>query len=397
MAAAAGGALSALHEVVGHEGARASLARAHGAQGLPAALLLHGLRGIGKQRLALWVGQLLLCDSPGDGGPCGACRACRMALALEHPDLHWYFPLPRPKGVAGDRLADALESARNEALAELRQEPVRASQADELRGLYLGLIQGLRRKAHMRPSAGAVQVFVIADAEYLVPQEASPEAANALLKLLEEPPAGARFILTSSEPGRLLPTIRSRSVPLHLAPLPLERVAAFLESHAGVDGRTAAWAAQLGQGSIGRALGFVPQGEREPGPLEALRRDALALVEAALADGRGPSFALALSQSSARARSLVELFAFVEDWIRDLAAVTSSAEEKVISQDVLPHLRQLATSRRLDPSALAAALPALEEARELARANVNPQLVVYGVLRRLRRSVRPTLPGHGGA
>jgi DNA polymerase-3 subunit delta' len=318
-----------------------------------------------------------------------------MAVGLEHPDLHWYFPLPRPKGVAGDRLADALESARNEALAEARQEPLRASQGDELRGLYLGLIQGLRRKAHLRPSLGEVQVFVIADAEYLVPQEASPEAANALLKLLEEPPSGTRFILTSSEPGRLLPTIRSRAVPLHLAPLPGDRVAAFLVAEAGVDERTAAWAAGLSQGSIGRALGFLPQ-EDEAGPLESLRRDALGIVEAALAEGRAPGFALALAQTSARARSLVELYSFVEEWLRDLAAVASGVEEEVISQDALPRLRDLAAARSLDPSAVAAALPALEEARELSRANVNPQLVVSGLLRRLRRALRPAASPSGG-
>ena len=384
--------MSALHAVVGHQDVRASLARAHLARSLPAALLLHGLRGIGKQRLALWTGQLTLCEAPSADGPCGGCRACRMAVTLEHPDLHWYFPLPRPRGLSGDRLADALEAARIEALAEIRAEPVRASQADELRGLYLGLVQGLRRRVHMRPSVGAVQVFVIADAEYLVPQEASPEAANALLKLLEEPPAGTRFILTSSEPGRLLPTIRSRSVPLHLAPLPAAQVAAFLVSHVGVDEPRATWAAGLGQGSIGRALGFLPNEDDGPGPLESLRREALGIVEAALADGWGPAFTVALAQTSSRARSLVELFAFMEDWLRDLAAVASGCEEKVISQDALPHLRRLAAARSLDPSAVASAMPALEESRELARGNVNPQLVVSGLLRRLRRTLLSTAP-----
>ncbi len=388
--------MNALHAVVGHEDVRASLARAHRAQGLPAALLLHGLRGIGKQRLALWAGQLMLCEAPQDTGPCGGCRSCRTAVGLEHPDLHWYFPLPRPKGVAGDRLADALESARNEALAEMRVDPLRASEGDELRGLYLGLIQGLRRKAQLRPSRGSVQVFVIADAEYLVPQEASPEAANALLKLLEEPPSGTRFILTSSEPGRLLATIRSRAVPLHLAPLPRDRVAAFLVSEAGVDEPTAAWAAGLSQGSIGRALGFLPQEGGAAGPLEALRRTALGIVEAALAPGRAPGFALALAQASGQARSVVEMYSFVEEWLRDLSAVASGAEEKVLSQDELPRLRQLAAARSLDPSAVAAALPALEEARELSRANVNPQLVVSGLLRRLRRALGPAVPVSGG-
>ncbi|MDP2956220.1 MAG: hypothetical protein Q8N53_07355 [Longimicrobiales bacterium] len=384
-----------LHAVVGHDGVRRSLARAHHAKVLPASLLLHGLKGVGKQRLALWTAQLQLCERPEPEGPCQACRACRMALSLEHPDLHWYFPVARPKGASGDRLADALESARIDALVEFRAQPVRASQGDELRGLYLGLMQGLRRRAQIRPSMAQAQIFIIADAEYLVPQEASPEAANALLKLLEEPPAGSRFILTSSEPGRLLPTIRSRVVPLHLAPLPSGVVAEFLQRHAGVDEPTARWAAVLGQGSIGRALGFLPEGD-EPGRLESQRREALGLVEAALADGRSAGHALALSYPSSGARSLVALFAFVEEWLRDLAAVSSGAEDRVLSQDALPHLRQLAAAKRVDPSALAASLPALEEARELARGNVNPQLVVSGLVRRLRRSLRPAAPASGG-
>ncbi len=377
----------ALHDVVGHEDIRRSLARAHHEHMLPSALLLHGLRGVGKQRLALWLAQLQLCAAPTPEGPCQECRACRLALALEHPDLHWYFPLPRPKGVSGDRLADALETARIEALAEIRAQPVRASQGDELRGLYLGLIQGLRRRAHVRPSMSDAQVFIIAEAEYLVPQESSPEAANALLKLLEEPPAGTRFILTSSEPGRLLPTIRSRAVPLHLAPLPPDVVASFLRDHAGVDEDTARRAAFLGQGSIGRALGFLPDGE-DPGPLESLRREALLLVESALADGRSPGFLRALAYAPSGARSLVEVFAFVEDWLRDLAAVAAGAEEMVLSRDALPRLRELAGASNLAASAVADALPALEEARELARGNVNPQLVVSGLVRRLRSSLK---------
>jgi DNA polymerase-3 subunit delta' len=381
--------MTEMHALVGHEEIRASLVRAHGAAGLPAALLLHGLRGVGKQRLAHWIAQLQVCERPDPRGPCGACRPCRLALALEHPDIHWYFPLARPKGVGGDRLADALEVARSEALAELREQPLRPSRADELRGLYLGLVQGLRRRAHITPTMARVQVFIIADAEYLVPQESSPEAANALLKLLEEPPGGSRFILTSAEPGRLLPTIRSRSIPIHVSPLPVETVARFLEEQRGADAATARRAAGLGQGSIGRALGFLPDGD-EPGPQEAMRREALTIVEAALVDSVAAGWSTALGYSPAGARSLVELFAFVEEWVRDVAAVAAGADGSVRSQDELPRLRELVRAAGAASADVAGALPAVEEARELARGNVNPQLIVAGLVRRLRRSLRPT-------
>jgi DNA polymerase III subunit delta' len=384
--------MTEMHPVVGHREARRTLARAHGAAGLPAALLFHGLRGVGKQRLALWLAQLQVCESPANDGPCGRCRPCRLALALEHPDIHWYFPLPRPKGVAGERLVDALEAARADALAEVREQPLRPSQGDELRGLYLGLMQSLRRRAQSRPSMAPVQVFIIADAELLVPQESSPEAANALLKLLEEPPSATRIVLTSSEPGRLLPTILSRSVPFHLSPLPGEEVAAFLRERCGVDEGLAAWAASLGQGLIGRAMGFLPDGDR-PGPLETLRRDALELVECALAEGHAAAFSAALEQSPAGARGLVELFTFAEEWLRDLAAVAAGAEDNVLNRDTMERLRSAANRASLAPEDVARGFPAVEEARELARGNVNPQLIVSGLLRRLRRSLRTSRAG----
>ena len=116
-----------LHDVVGHGDILSSLARAHASQGLPSALLLHGMRGVGKQRTALWLGQLQTCEAPDASGPCGACKSCAFALGLEHPDVHWYFPLARPKGVSGDKLGDALESARIDALADQRAQPLRPS------------------------------------------------------------------------------------------------------------------------------------------------------------------------------------------------------------------------------------------------------------------------------
>jgi len=369
-----------LHPIVGHEKARESLAGAHARHVLPAALLMHGARGVGKQRLALWLAQLLVCERP-DVGPCGTCAPCRMAMSLEHPDIHWYFPLARPKGASGDKLVDALEDARQEALRQMRQEPLRASHSEEVRGLYLGMAKHIRARAHKRPVMAAGQVFIIGEAELLVPQESSPEAANALLKLLEEPPGNARFILTSSEPGRLLSTILSRTVPLHLTCLPDEDVAEFLEREAGVEPELASWAARLGHGSPGRALGFLPDGE-EPGPLEALRQRALEIVTAATAPRRSAGYTLALGFPPAGARSLTALFAFVEEWLRDLAAVATGAD--ALNEDARQTLERRIGEAGLAPFDLARAFGSVQRARELALANVNPQLVVSGLVRDLQ-------------
>jgi DNA polymerase-3 subunit delta' len=319
-----------------------------------------------------------------------------MAASLEHPDIHWYFPLPRPKSAAGDRLVDALEEARLAELADLRESPLRVSHSDELRGIYVGTVRSIRAEAYKRPVMAPGPVFIVGEAELLVSQEASPEAANALLKLLEEPPGGARFILTTSESGRLPPTIPSRTVPLHLGPLPTREVADFLEREAGVDPKIAVWAAGLGQGSIGRALGFLPADE-EPGPLEALRRRAFEIVTATVGARASAGHALALTFPPAGARVLVELFGFVEEWLRDLAAVATGARGAVLHRDSLPELDRLVASGGFTGHQVAGAFPRIERARELALANVNPQLVIDGLVRDLRRAFARARPAEAPA
>lgn len=376
-----------LHPVMGHERLRTALQTAHERDALPTSLLLHGPRGVGKQHLALWLARLTVCERPGPGeGPCDRCGPCRMALGLEHPDIHWYFPLPRPKGLSADRLADRLESDRHAELAEIRAEPIRPSWSDELRALYLGTVSNIRRAASKRPSMADGPVFIVGQAESLVPQEASPEAANALLKLLEEPPGDARIILTSSEPGMLLSTIRSRTVPLHVPPLPLDQVQAFLESNLGVEPQIARWASTLGQGSPGRALAFLPDGD-DLGPLEALRRRAYQLVMSAIDPDPAAAYEIAISFPSSGARMLIDLFGFVEEWLRDLAAAAAGADELVLNQDARSRLQRHVSSAKIIPPYVPQALPSVARARELARGNVNPQLIVSGLVRDLRRAL----------
>ena len=382
-----------LHPLWGHTKIKAALARAHTRGSIPASLLIHGFRGVGKQRFALWMGQLLTCESPTADGPCDACQSCHLSTRIEHPDLHWFFPLPRPKGASSpERLADALEVARGAALAELRENPLAAPQTDGPRGLYLAMAQTLRRRAQRRPSMGERQVFIIGEAEFLVPQESSPEAANALLKLLEEPPSRTIFILTSSERSKILPTIRSRTVHLHLPPLANTDVQRFLEDVAEVDAKTAARTARLSQGSIGRALGFLPDGE-EPGRLEQLRKDSFSLLEAAVSGGRGDAFVTSLGFPSWGARTLQDLLSFLEEWLRDLAASAAGASEQVLNHEEAEMLDRIATERLTHPVRIAGAVAAVEEARLMAAGNVNPQLIISGLLQELREALQGSETG----
>lgn len=145
----------------------------------PPALLIHGRRGIGKHALALNFAQGLLCESPPeDSLPCGRCASCRYAIAGQHPDL-LRLELSEFDSEEGEFIAvDTIAIARIRTLIDFVQ------------------ITSHRQRA---------KVAVIAPAERM-----NPQAANALLKTLEEPPPRTYLILVADQPGRLPATIRSR-------------------------------------------------------------------------------------------------------------------------------------------------------------------------------------------
>jgi DNA polymerase III subunit delta' len=381
-----------LPPLLGHDDARRALAAAHGAGQLPSSLLLHGPPGVGKQRTALWLAQLQLCTAAAAAEPCGQCQACRMVDRLEHPDLHWFFPLPRPKGVGVDRMGDALEEARAAELAARRADPLRPTVADGLAGLYLAHVHVLLRTAAARPAMGSRKFFIIGDAEALVPQESSPEAANALLKLLEEPPADTTLVLTAAEPDVLLPTIRSRLLTLRLRPLADDDVARYLVQHAGLDAAAAARAARLGQGAIGRALAFARR-DGQDAPLEQIRIAARDLLGAALQADPGTRLAAALAASPAGARgTFSDTLEFLTVWLRDLAAAATGAEEVLVNADSAAWLRAAAAGHPAAAAGVPAAIHEVQQTIQLTQLNINPQLALAGLLRRIRRHLVPQIP-----
>ena len=136
--------------LTGNEDLRIRLRQAAVRGSLPQSLLLHGPVGVGKQRLGLWLGAMLLCEADPEARPCGNCRSCRLADSLQHPDIHWFFPLERPKGPP-DKLRQKLEEARLEELEERRNDPLRAGEPNPAASIYLAAIAQMRAMAAKRP------------------------------------------------------------------------------------------------------------------------------------------------------------------------------------------------------------------------------------------------------
>jgi DNA polymerase-3 subunit delta' len=187
------------------ESLKARLAR------LPHALLLHGPRGVGKLELAERMVQFLLCEHADTAQrPCGRCDACRWYLAGNHPDVRRV----EPEAVA-KQPAEAGEEEGAE--AGTRESPARRSKPSII--ITVDQVRELADFLNLRSHRGGVRVALVHPAE-----EMNANAANALLKGLEEPPAGAMFILVSHRPARLLPTVRSRCVAIPV-PIPARDVA----------------------------------------------------------------------------------------------------------------------------------------------------------------------------
>lgn len=189
---------------------------------LPHALLLHGPQGVGKLQLAERFAQFLLCEARERGTvPCGGCDGCRWFVAGNHPDLRFV----EPEAIARQAAIEDSEGTQKQ-----KGKPSVEIRIEQIRGLADFLNIGSHR--------GGRRVAIVHPAEAM-----NAHASNALLKSLEEPPAGAFFLLVSHRPSRLLATIRSRCVP---APVPLPGAGAAL-----------AWLEALGVREGARRLAFA--------------------------------------------------------------------------------------------------------------------------------------------
>lgn len=225
-----------LPPLIGHEGVRTRLAGAHASGKLPQALLLAGPRGVGKQRLALWLAQLLQCEARGQE-PCGECRPCRLVASLQHPDVHWFVPVELSKrgssGSDADKQIDLVADALAEEMAARREQPLYAPVVG-LASHPVASVRLLLRRLALTPAMGTRKVFIVGDAERLIPQLGTEVAANALLKALEEPPADSVIMLTAADPNALLPTVLSRVVLVRVARIADSAVTAFAQQTLGI-------------------------------------------------------------------------------------------------------------------------------------------------------------------
>lgn len=316
-------------QIIGHERQKNILRRALASGRLAHAYLFAGPEGVGKRLMALAVARTLFCESRTG---CGECVACRKLDHRNHPDLH----VLEPDG------------------SSIKIEQVRAIQRD----------------LSLRPVEGGRKVCLIESAEAM-----TTAAANALLKTLEEPRGDTLLILLSSQPQRLLETIRSRCQTLQFPRQPVELIRERLQTQLGVADAEAHVLAALSEGSFKKAFGKDRQLYLED------RRTLLKTLTALSAGSILPTleFAEQLAGDKANLPDILEIF---QAFYRDVLLTLHGRDvNELVNLDLGEKVHRVAG--RESVSNVLGKLEALKGARWQLERNLNPQLVMEVLLLRL--------------
>lgn len=276
--------------LLGQEKAKKLLIKSQSNKRMGHAFLFRGPAGVGKKRTALTFGAYINCLSPTQQDACGHCASCVKFKSGSHPDLM----VIEPEGVA----------------------------------IKINQIRSLKRSLAFPPFEARYRVVILTDTHTM-----RREAANSLLKTLEEPPPNTILILTAADAGKILPTIVSRCQEIPFFALPYKAVARKISQEEGVDMETALTIAALVEGSLGGAIFLLKTN------LLALRREIITALIRHHADGpESVEVIFNIAEKSANLKdNLPDLFNLLRIWFRDLILYhTGASEDMLINRDLLP-------------------------------------------------------------
>ena len=366
--------------VIGQDRVKRILLAALRAGRLPHAYLFYGADGVGKDAMALELARVLHCERNGTAA-CGVCPSCERAANGTHPDIRIVVPLPVGKN----------ESSDDDPLAKLNETDLRAVQ-DELREkasnpyhrvsvpratiIKINSIRDVRRESTMSTFDGRRRVYIISPADAM-----GDEAANTLLKTLEEPSGDCMLILATSRRDALLPTILSRCQNVRFDPLTEGDLMEALIERNSLDQETAGFVARLANGSYTAALGLLAE--------ETLQERAFvpSFVRHVLGGSVLPLIEDVERFAAARDRVAVERFlALLLMWFRDAMVMTRGG--RIINVDQEEDLRRF--TARFPQADLLRAMADIERALSLVGRNVYIKLILLQLSVQLRRTIATT-------
>jgi len=344
--------------------------------------LLHGPEGSGKEAIALALAQTFLCERRGqtdsndlfaapqpNDWACGQCSSCKRVAELTHPDVHVVIP----------RAASAGEAEITEVLRSLATQPLNRTRPWENAFILIDDVRELKRTFATSSYEGRGSVALLFEAQRL-----KAESANALLKLLEEPPAEKYFVLTANSLESLLPTIISRCQPIAVAAPRHAELVEILQTQHNVAPERVHFVASIANGNLRYALELLDD------DLEGRRKLAVEYLRMAFKFNKPVEqveFLNQLVEENDR-RALQQLLQFCLSWLRDAYVLKcSGAEQQILNTDFRAALLEL--NKNLPQFDFDRVLEEIEYAITCLERYVQPWLVLMVLLQRIRQLSRP--------
>jgi len=356
---------------------------------LPNAFLFYGNEGVGKDAIAIQTAKILNCSeinladniTKNDIDSCDKCDNCIKFNKLLHLNFKMVFSLPRGKGEKehddspiAKLSSDEIEEIKSELniKSQNHYHKINITAAREIRIIS---IRELKKLSSLSMTEGYFKIFLISDADKL-----NEEAANSLLKILEEPPAKTLFILTTSRKESILPTIISRCQELYFDNLSTEEIRNGLIQYFEFNEKDAKLYSQLASGSFSQALKLTNK------EFVTMREDVVNFLRLILSNKFSEIYVKIDSLVSENDKTEIQIFlSMILVWIRDIFLIKEGLQEKILNMDQYDALKSF--NNKLPHADLYSSVNAIEEAINLINRNVNLQLIFYSLIINLRKFI----------
>lgn len=319
--------MGSFKDVVGHKDILKYISSAVENNRVSHAYILNGERGSGKKMLANLFAMTLLCET-GDNEPCGKCHSCKQAESGNHPDI-----------------------------IRVTHEKPNSISVDDIR-------TQVNNTVDIKPYQGPYKVYIIPQADMMTPQ-----AQNAILKTIEEPPSYAVFLLLTENAETLLPTINSRCVMLKLRNIKDTLIKKYLMENLEIPDYKADMCTAFAQGNMGRAI-MLSNSDH----FNEIREEAVQLLKH-INEMELNEIVAAVKNISVYKLEITDYLDIIMIWYRDVLLYKATKEiDKVVFKDQLQSIKEQA--RKSSYEGIELILESLEKAKARLKANVNFDLVM---------------------
>ena len=319
--------MGSFKDVVGHKDILKYISSAVENNRVSHAYILNGERGSGKKMLANLFAMTLLCET-GNNEPCGKCHSCKQAESGNHPDI-----------------------------IRVTHEKPNSISVDDIR-------TQVNNTVDIKPYQGPYKVYIIPQADMMTPQ-----AQNAILKTIEEPPSYAVFLLLTENAETLLPTINSRCVMLKLRNIKDTLIKKYLMENLEIPDYKADMCTAFAQGNMGRAIMLANSDH-----FNEIREEAVQLLKH-ISEMELNEIVAAVKNISVYKLEITDYLDIIMIWYRDVLLYKATKEiDKVVFKDQLQSIKEQA--RKSSYEGIELILESLEKAKARLKANVNFDLVM---------------------